>query len=484
MNKFWGFISIYLFIPVYIDYLGVEAYGVISFYSVILGIVSIVDAGMSSSVTREFASNDTNYYKFNILDIIERYFFMMCLGVCILLIVLAPQIAKIWLYTEGRDNSFIVRLIAIGVCLQLFSTIYYSGLMGLNKQVLANSIQLSWGIAKTFGVLLLFILVGANLEIFFYCQITVNIILVIVLRYSLVKKLALQKDKYVRQFSKLPNPVQKYIFGMIFIAIISAINIYTDKLVISSYFSLKDFGIYSIASNLAQLPVLVGTPIALSFFPIFSRLYSENSNEALNTTFSSVSFLFNIIIIPLVTVIFLNADEILRIWVGSNLDNAELPLLTYLVKFLAIGGAFLSLQIIPYYFLLANGETKYTIYQGCCQILIGIPLLYICVTKYGVQGIPLPWMIINLGAFLFLNIVVGRKYLKKSFPRELFRTIALPAAISITIVTAVVAILNYFSFHVAISSAVAILLALVLNIIMSNLLNGYRLLDVKSIFKF
>lgn len=44
------------------------------------------------------------------------------------------------------------------------------------------------------------------------------------------------------EFNKLPLHITKYIGGMIFIAIISAINIQADKLITSSMFDLSTFG--------------------------------------------------------------------------------------------------------------------------------------------------------------------------------------------------------------------------------------------------
>lgn len=71
-NKLWGILSIYLFVPLYIQLLGVEAYGIISFYTVVLSIISLADLGLSSAVIKEFSTSSPDSYKYSIFRLIEK----------------------------------------------------------------------------------------------------------------------------------------------------------------------------------------------------------------------------------------------------------------------------------------------------------------------------------------------------------------------------------------------------------------------------
>ncbi|RZJ46768.1 MAG: hypothetical protein EOO44_22605, partial [Flavobacterium sp.] len=64
--KFWGLISVFIFIPIYIKFLGVENYGVISFNALLLGIISFADAGMSSAIVKEFAKDLGVQFKYSL----------------------------------------------------------------------------------------------------------------------------------------------------------------------------------------------------------------------------------------------------------------------------------------------------------------------------------------------------------------------------------------------------------------------------------
>jgi O-antigen/teichoic acid export membrane protein len=55
VGRFWAVASIYAFIPFYIHYLGVEAYGIVGFYTVLQGVLFIADVGLTATLNRELA---------------------------------------------------------------------------------------------------------------------------------------------------------------------------------------------------------------------------------------------------------------------------------------------------------------------------------------------------------------------------------------------------------------------------------------------
>jgi len=51
----WAILLSFALIPVYIRYLGVEAYGLIGFYLTLTAVATVVDPGFGTTLTREFA---------------------------------------------------------------------------------------------------------------------------------------------------------------------------------------------------------------------------------------------------------------------------------------------------------------------------------------------------------------------------------------------------------------------------------------------
>lgn len=81
-GRIWSFLSVYIFIPVYINILGIEAYGVISFYSILLGLLAFADGGLTATLSREFAGkgHKDRVYAGNLLKTFEAvYIFIIIL---------------------------------------------------------------------------------------------------------------------------------------------------------------------------------------------------------------------------------------------------------------------------------------------------------------------------------------------------------------------------------------------------------------------
>ena len=79
-SKIWSMVSIYIFVPLYIKYLGEEAYGLISFFTTMQMALNLLGLGLSSTLRREFALNinggyEVNLRKYKLLRSIEVFFY-------------------------------------------------------------------------------------------------------------------------------------------------------------------------------------------------------------------------------------------------------------------------------------------------------------------------------------------------------------------------------------------------------------------------
>ncbi|HMD01147.1 MAG TPA: polysaccharide biosynthesis protein, partial [Ferruginibacter sp.] len=49
VGKIWSALIAILFIPLYIKFLGIEAYGLVGFYVTLLGAITLLDLGLSAT---------------------------------------------------------------------------------------------------------------------------------------------------------------------------------------------------------------------------------------------------------------------------------------------------------------------------------------------------------------------------------------------------------------------------------------------------
>lgn len=441
LGKLWGFISIFLFVRLYIDILGIESYAIINFYTVILGLLAFADAGLTATLTRELARNNNIETKSNLVFTFERIYLCICL-ILIMVIALSSNImSQNFLASKTYPPETVahyLRLIGIGVALQLFSTLYEGGLNGLQYQVLTNKVRITWGIFRT-GIVLIPLYFFPHLDIYFWWQILCNLILLFVFRYLLYSLLPNAKPVFSK---KLLKSTSKYALGMMGIAFISAINIQIDKLVTSKYLSMEEFGFYSIASTLAQLPTLVVIPIVVAVFPLLSMLISQQDIESTEKIFHKYSFLIACITTPIVLCIGLYATQLITLWTGRG----EIALsIDSIVRFLLVGGLFLCLQLTPFYLALANGFTKINLYSGIIGLIFIVPMMIYAIKNYGMIGVTFPWIFINVMTFFIMGIYVVRRFLNNQVFIWLFWDIFIPILVTVVIVIIVEFMLRSFT---------------------------------------
>jgi O-antigen/teichoic acid export membrane protein len=144
LGKLWGIASVYAFVPIYIELLGIESYGVIAFQGVLLAILWIADSGLTPAFSREAARSDDLPYLRNVLCAMERVYLSICLAVAIGMLLCSGWIANSWLKTPTHVASdelqVSIALMSIGIACQLAMSLYFGGLMGRQKQVLANGL--------------------------------------------------------------------------------------------------------------------------------------------------------------------------------------------------------------------------------------------------------------------------------------------------------------------------------------------------------
>ena len=59
VGRAWGVVSVYIFIPLYLKFLGVEAYGLVGFYATLMGVLAFADMGLTATLNREMARLST-----------------------------------------------------------------------------------------------------------------------------------------------------------------------------------------------------------------------------------------------------------------------------------------------------------------------------------------------------------------------------------------------------------------------------------------
>jgi O-antigen/teichoic acid export membrane protein len=412
-GRTWGFISVFIFVPFYLKFLGSEAYGIIGFFTVLLGLMAFADAGLTATLNREFARTDrAASYKANLLTTVETIYFFICIAIAVLFWILSPVIAARWLNIEAipvEDAVRYIRMIGICIAVQLPCSLYQGGLLGLQKQVLANSLQIIWSLFRM-GILLLPLYFFPALDVYFGWQIWINIFYILIIRYIVRRQVRTSEKTY---FSKqILADVWRYAVGMMVMSILSAVLIQIDKLITSNSFSLSEFGYYTLASTIAQAPLMIVMPVGIAILPRLTELISIGKQKEMIYLFRKINFIIATIASMAVFALIVYMPDILFLWTHNTDLVASV---TQVARILCFGTLFQSFQLMPYYLGIANGHTKTNIFIGISSIVFLVPAIFVLIHKLGIIGAGIPWLIMSFVTFFAMGYLILKKFAPNYF---------------------------------------------------------------------
>lgn len=409
-GKIWSIAAIYLFVPLYIKYLGIEAYGVIAFHSVLLGILFIADAGLSSAFAREVAKGNHNEAGLaTLLRSLEGAYlvilFMIACGVGLA----SGWIANSWLKPSQEVPALILQtsiiLMAATAAIQVAMSLYNGGLMGAEYHTIANSFQIAFSMARS-GLVILPLYFYPSLVVYFSWQLLVCVFFLFWMRRTVWHKLELSSSAKF-SIEALRN-ISKFALGMLGVAVISALITQLDKLVLSKMLSLQDLARYTVAGMLAQVPSIITLPIAVSLLPRLTRWVNERQTDVLVSLYQRFSYVIASIAATAGLIVALNPEQLIALWTGSSNLSSGLDMT---VRILVAGHVMLALQYMPYYLSIANGHTRTNMIIGMAFLLVTPFILIVLIREFGITGAAVPWLLMNTCATILLATVLTRRFL-------------------------------------------------------------------------
>ena len=414
----------FLLVPLFVKYLGYEAYGLIGFYTFILGLVALLEMGFPLSLNRaiaRFTGGEKSAREMSsLIRAFERAFFIICFLVIILGLVIGPFIAESWLNANSLDqdvleNSIYLIFILIGIRFPV--SLYLAVLAGLQKQVKMNLWIMLFTLLRLGGAALTIIFWRPDILLFFQVQIYVSIIELATIRYS---AWASHIDFNPREKFKFSDIKEELVLGMR-IGILSLMAVLigqTDKAFASGMFELYEFGLYSIAVLFGLGITTIGYPIASAAFPHFAKAGYETQEQSIDFTYVTYCLISITVISAVAIAAFVHAEGLLLFYLGVEQLPSDLLLVT---KVILIGGLFAGLIPIPYSLLTASGSlgNLYKLYS-----ILAIPYLavvYFLGSDYGLLGISIAFSVMQSVTFFCIFWLANNTWVYKKRLRLIFQ---------------------------------------------------------------
>lgn len=299
---------------------------------------------------------------------------------------------------------------------------YSGGLMGLQRQVLLNLINVSMSTLRGAGAVLILWLISPTIQAYFLWQIVISTITSFFLARFLWRKLPLGEKRSVFQ-KQLLKGIWRFAAGMSGISILAVILTQLDKIILSKMLSLEMFGYYALASVVAMSLGRLFIPVFYGIYPRFTQLVSMGDQEGLKQLYHKSCQFMSVLILPAAIFIALFSYEILLLWTQSTAMAERSHLL---VSILICGTALNGLMHTPYALQLAFGWTRLSFIKSLIAVILLVPLIIYMTTHYGATGAAIAWLVLNLGTFFIEIPIMHRRLLRKEKWRWYWQDVGLP----------------------------------------------------------
>jgi O-antigen/teichoic acid export membrane protein len=419
-GTFWQALMGLLFIPLYIKYIGMESYGLVGIFATLQAIFGLLDIGLGGTLTREMARLSVlpgkDQERRNLVRTLETIYWGIAVFVGIVIISISPFLAHYWvkagtLSTKIIEQAFVIMgLIAI---FQMPNGFYSGGLMGLQKQVLLNGINICMGTLRGVGAVFVLWLVSPTIQAFLLWQLGISIANSFIFTITLWKNLPRTESKPVFQ-KLLLQGIWKFTAGMSGISILTVVLTQIDKVILSKLLTLEMFGYYSLASLIAMSLGRLFSPVFFSIYPRFTQLVSINDLDELKRLYHKSCQFIAVLTLPIAIVIALFSYEVIFLWTQNPITAEKTHLI---VSIMICGTALNGLMNPPYALQLAFGWTKLSFIKNIIAVIIMVPLIIFLAMQYGAVGASSAWVLLNIGYVFFEIPIMHRKILRKEMWR-------------------------------------------------------------------
>lgn len=422
LGRAWGFAAVYLFVPVYLRFLGIDGYGLVGFYSTLLGVIAFADMGFTATLNREMARHSGTGSAAGMRDLLRTYeltYGAISTVVALVIWSLAPAIAGRWLHStvlSPSEMTATIRAMGIAIAFQLPSGLFIGGLMGLQRQVRANVLQIAWGALQGIGAVLVLRFVSRTVIAFAVWQLVANAVYCFSVRYALWKSLPEAGDHRPSFAARAMKETWRYAAGMVGISIIGILLTQIDKVIISKLQPLPMLGYYTLAITVASIPVTLANVVGAAVFPRLTEHVARGDREGLALVYHKAFALMAVAIIPVGLTLAAFAGAFVYAWTGSaDVARQVAPVATLLV----LGQLLQALAVVPYYLGLANGNVNLSLKIGITSVIIVTPALWLLIIRFGILGAGMSWLLLNLCTLPVNMYFLHRWFLPEGLRRSL-----------------------------------------------------------------
>jgi len=426
-------------VPLYIKYMGAEAYGLVGFFAMLQAFFNLLDMGLTPTMAREAARYNggaLNLFEYRRLTrALEGVFFVIALGGGGILFLLSDFIAERWLNVKEIASGEVktsLQIIAAIIALRWMCGLYRGIVTGSERLVWLSGFNSFIATGRFVLVLPVLMFISPSPTAFFLFQLLVALLEIgglVWMTYRLLP--SLPTGEHIRWHWAPLKPVLKFSLSIAFTTSVWVLVTQTDKLVLSKILSLSDYGYFTVAVLVASGIAITSGPISSAIMPRMSRLQAEADQEQLIAVYRQATQLVTIVSIPVALVLAIFSKQVLWAWTGNSVlvEKAAIVLSLY-----AAGYGVLAIAAFPFYLQYAKGELRLHLIGNAIILFTLIPSVIWSAVQYGLIGPGFAWLISHVIYLVLWVPVVHQRFAPGLHWAWLRRDVILPITLPISVV--------------------------------------------------
>lgn len=397
-------------LPVYLKYMGAEAYGLVGFFTMAQALFQLLDLGLSPMVMRYVARYRGGVVSRNELSRVLRTVVTCACSIALLGAIvgisLSTVIAERWFRAtklDGDEISYCISLMAVAIAFRFVSSLVRSAVSGFEALVTLGGVTILITTLRFICVLPAMWHWGARPGVFFAYQVVVSTLELAILSLVFARLMRSGPDNVSATNDRSLLQELRFAFTASLTGGIWILSTQVDKVLLSSMLTLDHFGFYTLCASLANGVLLLSSPIGMAILPRLIRLQSEGRREEVYGLYLRGSQLAIVVTTPVIVLLTLFSGEFLWIWTADK-ELARLVGPTLLMY--SAGTAFLIAGSFPYLLQVSQGTLRLHVMGSLAFVAVLVALVYGLTPSLGMRGAALAWLACNVIMFLIWTPVV------------------------------------------------------------------------------
>jgi len=419
--------------PVTIKYIGMEGYGIWVLVQTIITYTSVMDMGLSPAITKytaEYEGCDDHIKTIRLFNTLFVIYVFLCCILFIVVFLCRGLIIDFFINPSKIPKetiSFVLVASALVFCFNMVISVYSSFLNGLQRMDTTSKIGSILTITNCILSILFLCLGGGIRSLAIAGGISSFITAIMYIRTS--KKIApyLVLNPFLFSFKTIKEIWGFSSYGALG-NMLAIAQFQSDKLIISYFLGVKNLAMYDVAHRLIffiwGMCGSIITPIMPAIAHTHAKYGVEKSREVFQTIFKYTS----LIVCPLILFVFVFADKLILVWLGTGYENA-IPVLRVLSL-----AFFISVLSGPGASILTGmGFYKICFYGGVITTILTVFLCLILTIKFNILGCAIGFMSAYMVGVFYLFIQLQKVFGNFSMTRFLCNSLISPVVTSMFI---------------------------------------------------